>query len=76
MKPRNPTFAQVIRGKARSPQPLSKPSNISLAEMFDQWEQYPDEDYTLYLGQFNHSFKSRHSSIRMCASKNQQMEEE
>jgi hypothetical protein len=75
MKPRNTTFAQVIQGRSRSPQPLSKASNLSLAEMFDQWEQYPDEEYTLHLGQFTHSFKSRHSSIRMGTSKNQQVDD-
>jgi len=40
-----------------------------LAEMLDQWEEYPEGDYTLYLGNFTRSFKSQHSTNQMFSSK-------
>jgi len=69
MKHKNMSFAAVLKGKSRSPQPQSKASNSSLAEMLEQWEEYPEGDFTLYLGSFTRSFKSQHSTNKMFSSK-------
>lgn len=76
MKHKNISFAEVLKSKTRSPQPCSKVTSNSLAEILSQWEQYPHEDYTLNLGGFTRSFKNHPSSSRLIASKTPQHEEE
>jgi hypothetical protein len=74
MKARNISFAQVLQGKSRSPQlKTESQASSSLFELFDQFQQYPDEDYTLYLGGLKHT-KTRHSTL-MFASKGNEEEE-
>ena len=70
MKSQGLSFASVLKNKARSPQPCTKPTNFSLAELLEQWIDNQEEDYTLYLGNFSHSVRSYNSSNRMISSKN------
>ena len=76
MKSQGLSFASVLKNKARSPQPYTKPTNFSLAELLEQWVDNQEEDYTLYLGNFNHSVRSYNSSNRMISSKNPAEDEE
>lgn len=74
MKNRNISFAQVLQGKSRSPQLKTETQpSASLQELFQDFQNYPNEDYTLYLGSFK-SNKSKHSTV-MFASKGNEDEE-
>ncbi len=70
MKPRNISFAEVLKKKGRSPQPEVSRVGLKLSELLQQWEEYPEEDYTLQLGSIGLSQRSRPSTIKMFSSKN------
>jgi hypothetical protein len=66
---KNISFAQVLRKKGRMPQVEVQPG-LRLAEMVEQWESYPEEDYTLRLGGVGFSQRSNQSNVPMLSSKN------
>lgn len=62
MKGRNISFAEVLKGKARSPRLDTKPSSLTLLQLLEQWEVDPQQEYTLYLGSFKNSNRSKSSA--------------
>lgn len=70
MKNKNISFAEVLKKKNRSPQVEINKQGFRLLEMVQQFEECPDEDYTLYLGSIGLSQRSKQTSVRMFASKN------
>lgn len=70
MKSKSISFAEVLRKTARSPRVEPNPATLSLEELVRRFENEPTEDYTLYLGHFNASQRSKPSSSRMGLSRN------
>jgi hypothetical protein len=75
MRPNNISFAAVLKSKGRSPPPPAHTPGPSLAQLLAQWEDFPDADYTLHLGNFTRSFRTQHSAARPFASRQGQEEE-
>lgn len=63
------SFADVLKRKEKGYQSTASRQILSLAAMLDQWEQSPEEDFTLYLGQS--SFGRNRGSQQMIKSNNQ-----
>lgn len=71
MRPKNISFGEVIRSKQqRSPQLELKNKAMKLADLVRQWENDPENNYTLYLGQNQYSQRSQFSTSRMLTSSN------
>lgn len=70
MKSKSISFAEVLRKTARSPRLDPTPTTLTLEELTRRFENDPNEDYTLYLGHFNASQRSKPSSSRMGLSRN------
>lgn len=70
MKTKSISFAEVLRKNAKSPRVEATRGPPTLEEMVRRFEVDPDEDYTLYLGRFNASQKSKPSSFQMTFSRN------
>jgi hypothetical protein len=70
MKTKNISFAEVLRKNAKSPRVEPTLTGATLEEIVQRFEVDPDDDYTLYLGNFCTSQQSKPASSRMALSRN------
>jgi len=70
MKTKNISFAEVLRKNAKSPRVEPTLTGVTLEEIVQRFEVDPDDDYTLYLGNFCTSQRSKPASSRMAFSRN------
>jgi hypothetical protein len=70
MKTKSISFAEVLRKNTKSPRVEQALSGLTLEEMARRFDTDPTEDYTLYLGNFSTSQRSKPSSSKMAFSRN------
>lgn len=70
MKSKSISFAEVLRKTSKSPRAEPAGTGLSLEELVRRFESDPSEDYTLYLGRFNASTRSKPSASKMAFSRN------
>jgi hypothetical protein len=70
MKSKSISFAEVLRKTSKSPRVEPAVTGLTLEELVQRFENDPSEDYTLYLGHFNASQRSKPSASKMAFSRN------
>jgi len=70
MNTKNMSFSQLLKKKGRSSQMEVPRGRAKLSEIVEQWLEFPEADYTLYLDSMGLSQKIPSSSVCMFTSRN------